>query len=184
MPPRELVSIFWPPSKGEQNVTMSAQALDAVGLARAPRGGGPDRQAGCLPHRAGSKGSLGGGGGFLHSAVLSSCFLSIERSDNALLTQLPGLLVDNSTSVRVSSGAVPCRSPASRLAVGRSRRRRWLVVSQGPSWLGWLLPFGFPVACLPSSPGPADAELPRLRAEQLPACLSRSSFGRPPSPPV
>ena len=97
---------------------MSAQALGAAGLARAPRGGGPDRQAGCLLHRAGSKGSLGGGGGFLHLAVLSSCFLSIERSDNALLTQLPGLLVDNSTSVRVSSGMVPCRSPASRLAAG------------------------------------------------------------------
>lgn len=188
MPCKELVSIFWPLGKGEQNVRMSAQAVGAAGLAGAPRGGGHG-QAGRmltlgLPHRAGSKGSLGGGGSFLHLAVLSSCFLSIERSDNALLTQLPGLLVDNSTCVRVSSGAVPCRSPASRLAVGRSRWQRWLVVSQGPSWLGWLLPFGFPVACLPFSLCPADAELPRLRADQLPACLSKSSFGRPPSPPV
>ena len=55
---------------------------------------------------------------------LSSCFLSIEQSDNALLTHLPVLLVDNGTYVRVSLGAVLCRSPASRLMVGRSRWHR------------------------------------------------------------
>lgn len=80
MPRKELVSIFWLPSKGEQNVRMSTQAEGAAGLARVPRrwGGQAGRMLMLgLPHRAGSKGSLGGGGGFLH--LVSVCPAASSR---------------------------------------------------------------------------------------------------------
>lgn len=68
--------MFWPPSKGEQNVRMSAQAVGAAGLARVPGGTGRMLMLGLL-HRAGPKGSLGGGGGFLH--LVSVCPAASSR---------------------------------------------------------------------------------------------------------
>lgn len=114
------------PKQGEQNVRMSAQAVGAAG--DWPRvHGGTGRQDACTgpPTGAGPKGSLGGGGGFLHLVSgLSSCFLSIGRSDNALLTHLPGLLVDNmSGSVWEPCCAVTCfQAPWSEGAGGTRNR--------------------------------------------------------------
>lgn len=75
---------------------MSAQAVGAAGLARVPGGTGrQDANAG-PPAQGGAQGEPWWRWRFPALGVgLSSCFLSIERSDNALLTHLPGLLVDN-----------------------------------------------------------------------------------------
>lgn len=78
MPRKELVSVFWLPSKGEQSVRMSTQADGAAGLARVPLGGQAGRMLMLgLPHWAGSKGSLGGGGGFL--PLVSVCPAASSR---------------------------------------------------------------------------------------------------------
>lgn len=102
MPHEELV--FCPRQGGSGNRDVCS-GCGCMRIGQGSLGLGGDRQAGCWASQAGRgpQGEPWWRWRFPALGVgLSSCFLLIERSDNAVVTQLPPPSMDNSRFVRVS----------------------------------------------------------------------------------
>lgn len=98
-------SLYFAPGKGGSGNRDVCSGCGCMRIGQGSLGLGGDRQAGCWASQAGRgpRGEPWWRWRFPALGVgLSSCFLLIERSDNAVVTQLPPPSMDNSRFVRVS----------------------------------------------------------------------------------